>query len=149
MGKVTTDILLTNQVDKATGSSTPRSMRLNNAIVDSGATMLSLSSSVIEALGLKQTRTSKVNVATGVVELPIFGVVELEIMGRQGAFEVMELRHPEIQALVGQIPLEMFDLLIHPGINRLIPNPFHDNQLILDQLITDEILSYPKAVSKP
>ncbi len=142
MGKVTTDILLKNHIDVMNGIVPPRQCQITNAIVDSGATMLSLSSDTIAKLGLKKTRTSKVNTASGIQELDIYGTVNLTIMDREGAFEVMELKHPTIKALVGQQPLELFDLLIHPGINRIIPNPEHDGQLVLDMLLTDDLLGY-------
>ena len=142
MGKVTTDILLKNHIDVMTGVVPPRQIEIKNAIVDSGATMLSLSSDTIAKLGLTKTRRSKVNTASGIDELDIYGTVNLSIMGREGAFEVMELKHPTIKALVGQQPLEIFDFLIHPGINRIIPNPEHDGQLVLDLLLTDDLFKY-------
>jgi len=140
MGKVTTDIKVTNHIDMMTGVHNPRTVEVTNAIVDSGATMLCLSMDIIESLGLKKIRTRKVNTALGIEEFGVYGTVDLEIMGRSETFSVMELKHPSIRALVGQQPLELFDFLIHPGINRIIPNPEHDGQLILDMLITDDIL---------
>ncbi len=96
--------------------------------------MLCLSKDIIDQLGLVKLRTKNVNTATEQIKLDIYGTVELEIMERAAVFEVMELKHPKIKGLVGQIPRESFDLLIHPGINRLIPNPEHDNKLVLDLL---------------
>jgi hypothetical protein len=139
MGKVTTEIELINHVDSVSGAAVPRKTRINNAIVDSGAILLALSTRIIDILGLKKTGKSKVNVATGIVQLGIYSAVDLEIQSRKGVFEVMELRHPKIGAVVGEIPLERLDFLIHPGINRLIPNPEHDNQLVLDQLLTEDL----------
>ena len=144
MGKVTVDIKLTNHIDIMTGVENPRTAEVKNAIVDSGATMLSLSKDIIDALGLKLLRKRKVNTATGIEELGVYGTVELNIMDREDVFSVMELKHPTIKALVGQQPLELFDFLIHPGINRIIPNPEHGGQLILDMLLTDDILGYTK-----
>lgn len=142
MGKVTVDAKLTNHLDFMTGRMNVRVIELPNVIVDSGATMLSLHKDIIDDLGLEKIRESMVNTATGQIMLDIYSVVDLEILGRTGTFEVMELKHPKIKALIGQLPLERLDFLIHPGINRIIPNPEHDNQLVLDQLITDEILAY-------
>ncbi|QEP41848.1 hypothetical protein D5085_01010 [Ectothiorhodospiraceae bacterium BW-2] len=132
MGKVTTNIKLRNFNDT---TATP--LELNNVIVDSGATLLCLSPRLIQQLNLTRIHSVKVNTSMGVEQLSTYGAVELEIEQRKGIFEVMELKHPKIEALVGQIPLERLDFLIHPGINRLIPNPEHDNQLILDQLVLD------------
>jgi hypothetical protein len=143
VGKVITEIEVSNEIDRQTGRATTRAAQVSDAIVDSGATMLSLSKDVISELGLQKTGERLVNTATGTITLDIFGPVRLKVMGREGIFEAMELKHPKIKALVGQLPLEAFDFLIHPGVNRLIPNPFHDNQLILDQLTTDDYINPP------
>ncbi len=146
MGKVTIDIKLRNHFDQMLQKDNPeqaiRSLELENVLVDSGASMLCLSKDIIDELGLVKLRTKNVNTAIEQIILDIYGTVELEIMERAAVFEVMELKHPTIKGLVGQIPLESFDLLIHPGINRLIPNPEHDNKLVLDLLLTDDILGY-------
>ncbi len=136
MGKVLANITLINQISE----DDIRTLRIEDAIVDSGATLLSLSRDVIKELGLKKFKTVKVNAATPRIELWIYEPVRLEIMGREGFFEVMELKHPKIKALVGQIPLERLDFLIKPSVNRLIPDPDHDNQLVLDQSLTDDII---------
>ena len=148
MGKVTAEIILVNHYDEMLYKDSKitaeqiRRIDVPDAVVDSGATMLSLNREVIKTLGLEKSGTKKANTADGIFELDTYSSVRLKIGDREGLFEVMELRHPKIRALIGQIPLEVFDLLIHPGINRLIPNPFHDNQLILDQLLTEDILSH-------
>lgn len=65
-----------------------------------------------------------------------------EIQGRVARGDVLELSHPKIKALVGQIPLEQLDFLINPAANRLITNPEHEGELILDQLIISETLKF-------
>lgn len=146
MGKTLTDISVTNYGDVILAEigtidkKNIRCLKIKDAIVDSGATLLSLSVSVINELDLKKRRTVAVNTASGKEERGIYDPVVLEIMGREGLFEVMELKHPDIKALVGQIPLERLDFLIKPSVNRLIPDPDHNNQLVLDQLLTDEML---------
>jgi len=146
MGKILAEIRITNYSDvilAEIGTIDEKDIKtevIYDAIVDSGATLLSLSENIIRSLGLKKRKSVKVNTASGVEERGIYDPVVLEIMGREGLFEVMELKHPQIKALVGQIPLERLDFLIKPSVNRLIPDPDHGNQLMLDQLLTDKML---------
>ncbi len=137
MGKVVTAVRLANLFDKKLGQKI-REIHIEDAIVDSGASMMSLHADYISELGLDLLRTVKVNTATEITELGIYGPVEYEIRGRTATGEVMELKHPKVKALVGQIPLEQMDFLINPASNSLILNPEHDGQLILDQLIVSE-----------
>ncbi len=141
MGKVNTSVRISNIFDKEFGREV-REVYLESVIVDSGASMMSLHIDYIKELGLKLLRKVKVNTALDVVELGIYGPAEYEIKGRIATGEIMELRHPKIKALVGQIPLEQMDFLINPASNQLITNPEHDGQLILDQLIVTEDLKF-------
>jgi hypothetical protein len=119
-----------------------KNVELNDVLVDSGASMLCLNKELIELLDLEFLKTVKVNVADGVVERGIYGPVVYEIQGKVARGDVLELAHPKIKALIGQIPLEQLDFLINPASNRLITNPEHDGELILDQLIVTEDLKF-------
>lgn len=148
MGKVMTKIKITSYDslrDYKKGvidSNSIKSIELDDVLVDSGASMLCLNKELIELLDLEFLKTVKVNVADGVVERGIYGPVVYEIQGRVARGDVLELVHPKIKALIGQIPLEQLDFLINPASNRLIANPEHDGQLILDQLIITEDLKF-------
>jgi len=148
MGKVLTDVKLTSydslrdyQQQRITADQI-RLIVLTNVIVDSGASMMCLSRSLIEQLGLELLKMTKVNTAEGIVERGIYGPVIYEIQGRMARGDVLELSHPKIQALIGQIPLEQLDFLINPAANRLITNPEHEGELILDQLIISDMYQY-------
>ncbi len=148
MGKVLTDVKLTSydslrdyQQQRITADQI-RLIVLTNVIVDSGASMMCLSRSLIEQLGLELLKMTKVNTAEGIVERGIYGPVIYEIQGRVARGDVLELSHPKIQALIGQIPLEQLDFLINPATNRLITNPEHEGELILDQLISSDMYQY-------
>ena len=148
MGKVLTDVKLTSydslrdyQQQRITADQI-RLIVLTNVIVDSGASMMCLSRSLIEQLGLELLKMAKVNTAEGIVERGIYGPVIYEIQGRVARGDVLELSHPKIQALIGQIPLEQLDFLINPATNRLITNPEHEGELILDQLISSDMYQY-------
>jgi len=148
MGKVLTDVKLTSydslrdyRQQRITADQI-RQVLITNVIVDSGASMMCLSRSLIEQLGLELLKMTKVNTAEGIVERGIYGPVIYEIQGRMARGDVLELSHPKIQALIGQIPLEQLDFLINPAANRLITNPEHEGELILDQLIISDMYQY-------
>lgn len=148
MGKVLTDVKLTSydslrdyRQQRITADQI-RQILITNVIVDSGASMMCLSRSLIEQLGLELLKMAKVNTAEGIVERGIYGPVIYEIQGRVARGDVLELSHPKIQALIGQIPLEQLDFLINPAANRLITNPEHEGELILDQLISSDLYQY-------
>ena len=115
-----------------------RQVNLENVIVDSGATMMCLSKDIIKKLDLDFIKKIKVNTANGIEEKGIYGSIIYEIDGRMARGDVLELNHPKIKALIGQIPLEQLDFLINPSINKLIKNPEHEDELILDMLIISE-----------
>jgi predicted aspartyl protease len=148
MGKVLTDLKLTSLYDlrdfklKRIGEDEIKSLLINNVIVDSGASMLCLSKEIIEQLNLEFVKTIKVNTADGIVTRGIYGPVVYEIQGRSARGDVLELAHPRIHALIGKIPLEQLDFLINPAANRLVTNPEHEGELILDQLIISDDLQY-------
>lgn len=148
MGKVLTDVKLTSYdslrdyQQQRIAADQIRQIVLTNVIVDSGTSMMCLSRSLIEQLGLELLKMTKVNTAEGIVERGIYGPVIYEIQGRMARGDVLELSHPKIQALIGQIPLEQLDFLINPAANRLITNPEHEGELILDQLIVSDMYQY-------
>lgn len=148
MGKVLTDLKLTSLYDlrdfklKRINEDEIKSLLINDVIVDSGASMLCLSKDIIDQLDLEFVKSAKVNTADGIVTRGIYGPVVYEIQGRSARGDVLELAHPRIHALIGQIPLEQLDFLINPAANRLVTNPEHEGELILDQLIISEDLQY-------
>ena len=134
MGKVITQIKVQNRADVerlATGETeqTPR-MFEGEAIIDSGAVHLYLRKSVIQQLGLRQIRTWTSRTMSNIVEARrVFSPVDLEIMGRSGTFDVVEIPD-ELPNVVGQIPLEFMDWVIDMGAHRLTGNPEHGGEWI-------------------
>ena len=59
----------------------------------------------------------------------VFSPIDLEIMGRSGTFEVVELPD-ELPNVVGQIPLEFMDWVIDMRTHRLAGNPEHGGEWI-------------------
>ena len=128
MGRVVTLIKLTNYVDQAGRErgwtkDKPRMLEVE-ALVDTGATELALKPSVIKALGLESLDPARVSTAAGPLKVRRYGAVKLELMGRYGIFDVSEL--PErVPNLLGQVPLEVLDLVVDCKRQRLIGNPEH------------------------
>ena len=90
-----------------------RVITIPDALVDTGATLLSLPSSSIRQLGLIRFTTKRVRSGIGPVDVPICETVRLTIRGRECKMEVLEV--PDgVPALVGQIPLEYLDIVVNP-----------------------------------
>lgn len=109
-----------------------RSMEVD-ALVDTGATTLCLPARMIEDLGLASLRKKKVKTSRGIDEITTYSPVQLTVMGRQCIVEVFELPD-SVQPLIGYVPLEWLDLQVDPKGARLVPNPEHGDEMILDLL---------------
>lgn len=93
------------------------------AVVDTGATMVVLPEDIVEALELRKVREVKVRYANNKVETkPIYGVVTIELKGRSANLDVL-VEEKGSQPLIGQVLLELLDLVIEPKTRKLIPNP--------------------------
>jgi hypothetical protein len=62
----------------------------------------------------------------------VFSPVKLEIQGRSGAFEVVELPDT-LPNVIGQIPLEHMDWVVDLKNRRLIANPEHRRGEMADE----------------
>jgi predicted aspartyl protease len=138
MGKVTTTITITNQIDHilAERGFIPveqiRSITLHDVLVDTGATRLCLPKNIILDLGLPLQGEVDVKIATGVHKARIFKMLNLAVEGREGTFNCIEL--PEgSDALLGLIPLE--DLGLEPDLQnqklRVLPVEGKDTYLMV------------------
>src|SRR2546426_7990726 len=117
MGKVVVKIKLTNYLDLELKAmkllqGRPRSVQ-TEALVDTGATRLYLKSSVIKALGLKKTGAVDSKTTNGVRRRAVYQPVRMDLMGRNGTFEVVEV-DDSVPNLLGQIPLEYLDFIVDP-----------------------------------
>jgi len=108
-----------------------RSIDVDDALVDTGATFLSLPARQIAALGLKRHRTRTARTAAGVMPFAIYEVVRLTVQDRDCAVEVCELPD-DCPPLIGQIPLEALDFVVDPVGQKLIGNPDHNGEQMID-----------------
>jgi predicted aspartyl protease len=108
-----------------------RSVEVSDALVDTGATLLSLPRRLVAQLGLTLHRTRTARTAAGVLSFGIFSVVRLTVQGRDCITEVCEVPD-ECPVLIGQVPLELLDFVVDPMGQRLIGNPDHGGEQMID-----------------
>ncbi len=94
------------------------------ALVDTGATRLYLKPSVIKALGLRKVDEVQSQTTNGTRTRGVYDPVRLELMGRQGTFDVVDIDE-QVPNLLGQVPLEVLDFVVDSQRRKLIANPEH------------------------
>jgi len=135
MGKVTVAARIENLQDihLADGSALPaeqiRAVDVTDALVDTGATLLSLPRWLVQQLGLKRTRTART--AAGIVQFSIYDAVRLTVQDRDCIIEVAEIPD-DCPVLIGQVPLEMLDFVVDTAGQKLIGNPDHGGKQMID-----------------
>lgn len=136
MGKVIVKIKLTNLFEltlanRRLSRKKPRQVVVE-ALVDSGATRLYLRPSVIKKLGIRRTDTVRSQTTNGEAIRYKYESVQLELMGRKENFDVIEI--PEtVPNLLGQVPLEVLDLVLDSKRQKLIPNPAHRGEQMTEE----------------
>jgi clan AA aspartic protease len=110
-----------------------RSVEIMEALVDTGSTMFSLPTRYIQQLGLKKSHDRTVTTTSGIRTAVIYDAVRVTIMGRDCTVDVMEVSDT-CPALVGQIPLEVLDLVVNPMAGTLTGNPAHGGEHVLELL---------------
>ena len=116
------------------GSLSPNSIRaveVNDALVDTGATGLSMPRSLLASLGLDFLRTRKALSSAGPIEVRVFGTARLTVQGRDCPVDVTEL--PDgCPILIGQIPLEAMDFVVDMASRKLVGNPAHGGEHVIE-----------------
>ncbi len=98
-----------------------------DALVDTGATMLSLPTRMIRQLGLSKSWTRQVTTSKGTTDADVYSSVRLTIKGRECPMDVLEVPD-DVPVLIGQIPLEYLDFVVDPQSRTLIGNPAHGGE---------------------
>ena len=137
MGRVLTEATIENLEDlwaAKRGLLSPEEVRrviVSDALVDTGATLLSLPRKVIAQLGLAKTGTKRVSSSTGCGEAGMYDAVRLTICGRICTMDVMEVPD-DVPVLIGQLPLEHLDLVVDLRSRSLIGNPAHGGEHVYE-----------------
>ncbi len=109
-----------------------RSVTVSNALVDTGATLLSLPTALIQRLGLEKVSSNRVRSSSRTVsEASLYEAVRLSIGGRSCAIDVMEVPD-DVPVLIGQLPLEHLDFVVNLRSRTLIGNPAHGGEHIYE-----------------
>lgn len=96
------------------------------SLVDTGALMLCIPQSVAHQLELEELDIRPVTIADGSSHrAPYVGPVRVDFDNRfcfVGALVIGD------ETLLGALPMEDMDLVVHPGTQQLMPNPLHPNK---------------------
>jgi predicted aspartyl protease len=137
MGRVLTNAKIVNVYDLhdaergvLTGKQVRR-IEITDALVDTVASTQSLPRRLIDQLGLKSVGTQRAPTRSGVALMNKFGTVRLTLMDREWTGDGVELPD-DCPVLIGQQPLEALDLVVDMGNHRLIGNPAHGGEYIID-----------------
>ena len=130
MGIVYADIELMNAIDLGLakrhqiGEEEVKRMHVN-MLVDTGSVYMCINETVQEQLQLTLVEKRKGQLADGsVVEYDVVGPIEVRFKNRRCVVDAMVIPG-ENELLLGAIPLEDMDVLIHPYRRELIVNPEH------------------------
>ncbi len=137
MGRVLTRAVVENlgdlvEVERGSRSSGDvRRIAVDDALVDTGATTIALPTRLIRQLGLTKVYEKQAKSTSGAGRVSVYEAVRLTIEGRFCSVDVMEVPD-DVPVLIGQIPLEMLDLVVDLQGRRLIGNPAHDGEHVLE-----------------
>jgi predicted aspartyl protease len=108
-----------------------RRLEVPDAVVDTAATTLSIPTRLIAPLGLLPLRPRQARTAAGTVTRQVYGTVRLTVQGRDCTCDVVELPD-DCPVLIGQVPLELMDWVVDPSGRRLIGNPAHGGEQMIE-----------------
>ena len=133
MGKVIVTAKIENVADlyNANHGAIPadqvRRIEVTDALVDTGASTLSMPKRLITQLGLIPFRKRTVRTPSGIATFNVYGGVRLEVQGRECSCDVLEIAD-ECPVLIGQVPLELLDFVVDPRGQCLVGNPEHGGE---------------------
>jgi len=136
MGIVYADIELINSTDlvmarrNLIGEDEIKHMRLN-ILVDSGAYMMAINETIQSQLEFPFIERRKVVLASGeVAEYDVVGPIDVRFANRKAICSAFVLPG-DSECLLGAIPMEEMDVLIHPQRQELVVNPQHPYHAVL------------------
>jgi len=104
------------------------------ALVDTGATTLVLPADIAEKLGLPFRDRKTARMADGSLsEVARVSGLYIEILGRDMTGDALVVP-AGVTPLIGQVQLEMLDLVVDTRNRQLIPNPAHGGEHTLELL---------------
>jgi hypothetical protein len=136
MGVVHADIELINAEDigmarrNLIGAEEIKRMRLSMLVV-SGAYMMAINETIQSQLEFPFIEKRKVQLASGqVVEYDVVGPIDVRFANRRAVCSAFVLPG-DSESLLGAIPMEEMDVLVHPKRQEFVVNPQHPNYAVL------------------
>jgi clan AA aspartic protease len=158
MGTTFADIRLTNSEDLLllrkgyVEKDEVRSIQVK-ALVDTGASLLTIPLSIQKKLGLSKIDEQNVEMGDGsIITVDIVGPIELRFENRVTIVTAAVLP-TEVEVLLGIIPMQYMDVLIDPRRERLIVNPQSPDKARMflkgnDRMLSDEQLKTLRLTGK-
>jgi predicted aspartyl protease len=137
MGRVTVKAKIENSGDLymveqgALAADQVRWIEVNDALVDTGATNLSMPKKLIQQLGLLPFRSRVTRTSAGLSTFQVYGAVRITIQGRDCHLDVVEIPD-DCPVLIGQLPLEALDFVVDMSAHRLVGNPAHGGEHMIE-----------------
>jgi predicted aspartyl protease len=137
VGRVTTEARIENLKDLwaveqgLRTADQARSVTVTDALVDTGATLPSLPTTLIRRLGLEKVSSKQVRSSLGVSEASLYEAVRLTIGGRSCTMDVMKVPD-DVPVLIGQLPLEHLDFVVDLRSRSLIGNSAHSGEHVYE-----------------
>lgn len=138
VGRVTCEAKVENAIDSARArageiaADAVRTIRINDALIDTGASTLALPTSMLRQLGLDiPVTTKRSRNTTGEYEAKLYGPARLWIGDRDMTLDVLEV-DDGCPVLIGQLPLEHMQLIVDMANHRLAKSPANGGEWILD-----------------
>jgi hypothetical protein len=104
---------------------------VDDAVVDPDVSGLLVPSQLIEALGLREVKGHWMRKADGMVPVRMYEAVRLTIQERDCTMEVQEIQG-DSRVRIGRIPLLALDWVVDPVHRKLIGNPEHGGDWMID-----------------
>lgn len=139
MGKVVVTARLENLMDayNAAQGGLPadqvRAVEVTDALIDTGATGLLAPHGLIAQLGLMPLRKRVARTMGGSIEINVYRAVRLSVQGRDCICDVSAVAD-DLPVVIGQVPLELMDWVVDMKGQRLIGNPEHGGEQMIDAL---------------
>ena len=137
MGRVTVEAIVESLEDlyavkkERMADEDVRRVCIPDALVDIGATMLALPKRIIDELGLTTFFEKPARSSRGLGVVNVYEPVRLSVQGRTCNVDVVEVPD-DVPALIGQVPLELMDWIVDLKNQRLIGNPEHGGEQMLE-----------------
>lgn len=108
-----------------------RHIEVQEALVDTGAKMLSLPRRFIHQLGLQHFETREALMSAGRQPCEVYHAVQLTVQGRRCLADVAAVPD-DCPVLIGYLALEGLDFVVDPKQRCLIGDPFHGGEHLID-----------------